>query len=299
VEKVLITGGTGLIGSRLIPILQEKGYEVVLLSRTEQTYMGCKAYEWDISKGEIDERAFEGISSIIHLAGAGIADKRWTDSRKRVLIDSRVKSAQLLRKYVLSQNLELKSFISASGIGYYGTETTDHVYTEADPPADEFVSEICIKWEAAADDFKELCRVVKLRTGVVLSKEGGALVRLAQPIKLGVGAAIGSGDQYMPCIHIDDLCRMYLHCLKDQNLKGVYNAVSGERSTNKELTKAVARQLNKPLWLPNVPGFIMKLVFGEMAQILLGGSHVSAEKIKSTGFEFQFPTLKEALEEIY
>jgi len=261
--------------------------------------MDCKAYKWDLHKGEIDNRAFEGINSIIHLAGAGIADKRWTDARKKELINSRVKSAELLKTYVISQNVKLNSFISASGIGYYGTATTDHVFKEQDPPANEFVSEICIKWEAAADDFEEICRVVKLRTGVVLSKEGGALVRLAQPIKLGVGAPIGSGDQYMPCIHIDDLCRMYLHCLEKPNLKGVYNAVSGESSTNKELTKAVAEQLNKPLWLPNVPGFVMKLAFGEMAQILLGGSHVSAEKIKSTGFEFRYPTLKKALAEIY
>lgn len=295
----MITGGTGLIGSRLIPTLKEKGYEVVLLSRTEQTYMGCKAYEWDLGKGNIDIRAFEGVTSIIHLAGAGIADKRWTESRKKILVDSRVKSAVLLKKYVQAENLNLKSFISASGIGYYGTQTTEHVFTEEDPPADEFVSEICVKWEAAADDFKEICQVVKLRTGVVLSKNGGALERLAQPIKLGFGAPVGSGDQYMPCIHIDDLCNMYLHCLENQTLHGVYNAVSGEKSTNRELTRAVASELNKPLWLPNVPGFVMKLAFGEMAQILLGGSHVSAEKIKSTGFDFKYPTIGKALAEIY
>lgn len=295
----MITGGTGLIGSRLIPILKENGHEVVLLSRSEQMHMGCKAYKWDLKKGEIDERAFEGVTSIIHLAGAGIADKRWTESRKKILIDSRVNSARLLLTYVKKKKATLKSFISASGIGYYGTATTERIYTENDPPASEFVAEICVKWEAAADEFKDICRVVKLRTGVVLSKEGGALVRLAQPIKLGFGAPIGTGDQYMPCIHIDDLCRMYLFSLESDSLRGVYNAVSGEKTTNKELTKAVAGQLNKPLWLPNVPGIMMKLVFGEMAKILLGGSHVSAEKIRSTGFNFEYPTLKEALSEIY
>jgi len=276
-----------------------EGYEVVLLSRSEQSYMGCKAYAWDLANGVIDTRAFEGVSNIIHLAGAGIADKRWSDSRKRELIDSRVKSAELLKQYSISQNLALNAFISASGIGYYGTETTDRVFKEEDPPADEFISEICVKWESAADNFSDVCRVVKLRTGVVLSKEGGALVRLAQPIKLGIGAPVGSGNQYMPCIHIDDLCRMYLHCLENQETKGVYNAVSGESSTNRELTQAVARELKKPLWLPNVPAFAMKLAFGEMAKILLGGSRVSADKIKSSGFNFEFPTLKNALAEIY
>jgi len=261
--------------------------------------MGCKAFEWDIGKKHIDKRAFDGITDTIHLAGAGIADKRWTSSRKKVLIESRVDSAVLLLKYVRELNIELKSFVSASGIGYYGTETTSHVFMESDSPSDEFVAEICVKWEAAADQFKNTCRVVKLRTGVVLAAEGGALEKLSQPIKLGFGAPIGSGKQYMPCIHIEDLCRMYLHALENKNINGVYNAVSGEKSTNEELTQAVARTLHKPLWLPNVPGFVMKAAFGEMANILLGGSHVSAEKIKKSGFEFKYPTLRKALEEIY
>jgi len=261
--------------------------------------MGCKAFQWDIKKKYIDPRAFEGITDIIHLAGAGIADKRWTNSRKEVLIESRVDSAELLLKCVKELNPDLESFISASGIGYYGTATTEHVFKEDDEPSDEFVAEICVQWEAAADQFKNRCRVAKLRTGVVLAAEGGALERLAQPIKLGFGAPIGSGKQYMPCIHIEDLCRMYVHALENENINGVYNAVSGEKSTNKELTQAVARLLRKPLWLPNVPGFVMKLAFGEMANILLGGSHVSAEKIKSSGFEFTYPTLRKALEEIY
>jgi len=299
VEKILITGGTGLIGSHLIPILKERGYQVVLLSRREQMHLGCKAFEWDLDKNYIDENAFEGVTRIIHLAGAGIADKRWTDSRKKVLVNSRVKSAELLLNYVREKSVGLKSFISASGIGYYGTSTTEHVFTESDPPADEFVSEICVEWEAAADQFSDICRVVKLRTGVVLSADGGALEKLSKPIKLGFGAPIGSGNQYMPCIHIKDLCMMYAYVLKNESANGVYNAVSGQKSTNKDLTKAVADELNKPLWLPNVPGFALKLVFGEMSKILLGGSHVSAEKIKSLGFEFEFPTLKTALSEIY
>jgi len=299
VEKILITGGTGLIGSHLIPVLKKSGYEVVLLSREEQMHLGCKAFKWDLNKNYIDENAFEGVSSIIHLAGAGIADKRWTKSRKKELINSRVNSAKLLLKYVTEKNVSLKSFISASGIGYYGTDTTEHVFKESDPPSDEFISEICIKWEAAADQFSEICRVVKLRTGVVLASDGGALEKLAQPIKLGFGAPVGSGNQYMPCIHLKDLCRMYTFVLERADMNGVYNAVSGQKSTNEDLTEAVARKLGKPLWLPNVPGFVMKILFGEMANILVGGSHVSAEKIKSSGFEFDYPTLDLALEEIY
>lgn len=298
-EKILITGGTGFIGSHLIPILKENGHEVVLLSRTEQSYMGCKAFEWNIKTNFIDERAFEGVTSIIHLAGAGIADKRWTGSRKRVLIDSRVESADLLYKSVKAKNLQLNSYISASGINYYGTKTLDHTFVESDEPGNEFIAEICIEWEKAADKFKDICRVVKLRTGVVLSAEDGALRRLAQPIKYGFGAPIGSGNQYMPCIHIRDLCRMYAFAIQNRDLSGAFNAVNGQSVTNKELTKAVAKALNKSLWLPNIPGFVMKMLFGEMAVILLGGSNASGDKIKNNGFEFEFPTLEAALNDLY
>lgn len=287
------------MGSHLIPLLRSKGYQVVLLSRKERKREGITTAQWDINSGYIDEEAMEGLYGIIHLAGAGIADERWTDARKKVIIDSRVKSAKLLHRAVESRSDKPEVFISASGINYYGTKTTEKVYAETDPPSADFIGRCCVEWEAAADLFSPGCRVVKLRTGVVLSGAGGALEKIAKPVKMGFGAPLGSGKQYMPYIHISDLCEMYLHALEKNTVRGAYNAVNGDHQTNKSLTKAIAGALKKPLWLPNVPGFAMKLVFGELASILLGGSRATADKIQETGFTFKFDNLKAALADIY
>lgn len=298
-KKVLITGGSGLVGSHLIPLLRSEGYHVVLLSRKEREEDGITTAKWDIKEGYVEEKAIEDLYAIIHLAGAGIADERWTDERKKIIIDSRVKSAELLHQKLETQAKKPEVFISASGINYYGSKTTEQVFTETDPPSADFIGRCCVEWEAAADLFSSECRVVKLRTGVVLSGDGGALEKIAKPVKLGVGAPLGSGKQYMPYIHISDLCKMYLHALENTSVSGAYNAVNGDHQTNASLTKSIAKMLKKPLWLPNVPGFAMKLVFGELASILLGGSRASAEKIKETGFEFKYADLKSALSEIY
>ena len=294
-KKVLISGGTGLIGTALRQKLLARGYGVNLLSRHPKKADSGNTFGWDISSQTIDPKSFEGVSHIIHLAGAGIADKRWTDDRKKTIIDSRVDSAKLLLSGAKSAGIDLKGFISASGINYYGSKTTENIYTETDPPSADFIGECCVKWEAAADEFQSITRVVKLRTGVVFSPKGGALERIAQPVKLGFGAPLGSGKQYMPYIHIDDLCEMYIRAIEDEKMTGAYNACNGDPVTNTELTKAIAKVLLKPLWLPNVPSFALKMLFGEMASILLGGSRASADKIKSTGFEFQFENLQDTL----
>ncbi len=239
------------------------------------------------------------MHAIIHLAGAGIADERWTDRRKQIIINSRVKSAELLYATCESAGQWPEVFISASGINYYGSVTSSHIYTESDPPAASFIGRCCVLWEEAAEKFKKECRVAMLRTGVVLSVEGGALPKIAAPVKFGFGAPLGSGDQWMPYIHIDDLCHMYLHALENAAVQGPYNATNGDHINNRNLTKAIAKALNKPLWLPAVPIFALKLALGEMSEILLEGSCASADKIASTGFKFKFKDMQTALLELY
>ncbi|MCH2215995.1 MAG: TIGR01777 family oxidoreductase [Flavobacteriales bacterium] len=297
--KVLITGGTGLIGTELTKLLLASSHEVRLLSRRKGSQNGIQHFQWNPARGEMDPEAIAGVEAIVHLAGAGIADSRWTESRKRVIVDSRVATANLLFEKIKEFNPPLRAFISASGISYYGLVTSDKIYEESDYPSSDFVGECCILWEKAADQFSSLARVVKLRTGIVLSSNGGALEKIAQPIKFGLGARLGSGEQWVPYIHIEDLCKIYLEVLENEEWEGVYNAVNGDHVTNSELTEAVAKTLNKPLLLPNIPNFVLKMVFGEMANLILEGSRISAAKIKTQGFSFEHQTLEDSLHDIY
>ncbi len=297
--KILISGGSGLIGSALTNLLLANGHEVNHLSRSKSSENDIPTFVWDVEKGEIDDAAFQGVEAIIHLAGAGIADGRWTDNRKKIIIDSRVESANLLYRKAKELNTPLKVFVSASGISYYGMDTTEKIYSETDPPSDDFIGTCCVLWEKAADQFSDLARVVKFRTGIVLAANGGALEKIAQPVKLGFGAPLGSGEQWVPYIHIDDLCAMYLAAIENESYHGVYNAVNGDHVTNKDLTKKTAKALKKPLWLPNVPSFVLRAVFGEMGRLILEGSRASAKKIKSAGFQFKYNTLRDALRNIY
>ncbi|WP_336731639.1 TIGR01777 family oxidoreductase [Chryseobacterium sp. VD8] len=296
-EIVLITGANGLVAKELSKKL-EKDYTVRFLTRKKQN---SNDFEWDIKKGTIDEKAFENVSHIIHLAGANISEKRWTDERKKELISSRVDSAALLLKTLQKNNIRLKSFISASGINYYGTKTTEKIFTENDDPGNDFLSKVVILWEKAADDFKEQNvaeRVVKIRTAVVLSEKDGALKKMLPPVKMGIGSPIGTGKQYMPWIHINDICSIYEFALKNSELDGAFNANSPQHTTNENLTKNMAEVLHKPLFMPNVPAFVLKLMFGELSEALLEGSRASSEKIQKAGFQFEFPELKRALEDL-
>lgn len=296
-EIVLITGANGLVAKELSKKL-EKDYTVRFLTRKKQK---SNDFEWDIKKGTIDEKAFDDVSHIIHLAGANISEKRWTDERKKELISSRVDSAALLLKTLQKNNIRLKSFISASGINYYGTKTTEKIFTENDGPGNDFLSKVVILWEKAADDFKEQNvaeRVVKIRTAVVLSEKDGALKKMLPPVKMGIGSPIGTGKQYMPWIHINDICSIYEFALKNSELDGAFNANSPQHTTNENLTKNMAEVLHKPLFMPNVPAFVLKLMFGELSEALLEGSRASSEKIQKAGFQFEFPELKRALEDL-
>ena len=289
--KILVTGGTGLVGRRLTALLTEKNHEVRILSRNPKNE---NEFKWDFSKGFLDDKAIENIDYIIHLAGAGIADKRWTKERKEVIVNSRVATANLIFDKIKAQNIPLKGFISASGSNYYGAQTTAKVFKESDAVGTDFLGQVCIKWEAAANQFKDLnIPVTILRTGVVLSKTGGALEKMRTPIV----SPLGSGNQYMAWIHIDDLCNLYTKAI-EETFVGVYNAVSPEFHTSKTFSKALAKAIKRPFLPIAVPGFLLKLVFGELAIILLHGSRLSSDKIKEKGFIFKYKELALALKNL-
>ncbi len=297
-KTILITGGTGLIGRYLCEKLRERGYSVMVLSRKSNKHTGFKTYAWDFEKQEFEKEAIELADCIIHLAGANIGEKRWTEKRRKLIMDSRVNSSQLIFDKTKEFN-NVKVFISASAIGYYGTITSDKIFSESDKPSNDFLGNVCQKWEQSADKFEELgIRVVKIRTGVVLTKHEGALSKMTSLVKVGLGSAIGSGKQYIPWIHIDDLCDIYIKAIEDVQMKGSYNAVAPDHKTNRDFNAEIASILKKPFWAPNIPGIILKLIFGKMSAILLNGSRVSCEKIIKTGYRYKFATLKNALTDL-
>lgn len=298
-KNILITGGSGLIGNQLTIQLTEAGHTVSHLSRNRGKDVKVKTFLWDVNKGEIDEHCIDGVEIIIHLAGAGIAEKRWTEQRKQEILDSRTKSIALIYALMRSKANRVNTVISASGVGYY-SDRGDELLTENSPPAHDFLGTCCIEWEKAVDEGIELdLRVIKFRTGVVLSKDGGALPQLALPIKLGVGSPIGSGKQWVSWIHLQDVIAMYLYAVNNVQLNGVYNMAAPNPLTNAQLATAVAKQLHRPFWAPNVPAFLLKLLMGQMATLVLGSTKVSAKKIVDAGFQFKYTETAPALKEIY
>ncbi len=300
-ENVLITGGTGSIGTRLTEVLQQSNYTVSYLTRdaSQQVPESVTLYEWDIRAGKMDEAAIQNADHIIHLAGAGIADERWTESRKEVILKSRTETAKLIKTYLQKYPHHVRTFISASGISRYGLDTGARILHEDDEPADDFVAKVVLAWEEAADEIAALgIRTVKLRLGVVLTETGGALERIAQPIKLYAGAPIGGGDQYVSWVHIDDVCRAFRFAIQKEGFTGAFHVTAPDPATNEELTKAIAKALNKPLILPNVPAFALKLAFGDMANLILGSNRISSQKIQSKDFVFDFKNLENAVADL-
>ncbi|MVM39307.1 TIGR01777 family protein [Spirosoma sp. HMF3257] len=299
-QTVLITGGTGSIGRRLTQLLQQEGYQVSLLSRSPKTIPDVRVYQWDVKKGEIDPQAITTADHIIHLAGEGIADGRWTDERKDEILNSRTQSTELLAQALEETAHHVQSFIGASAIGYYGADTGDRPLTETSIGGSDFMAQVVRAWERAEDQIAALgIRTVKMRTGIVLTMDGGALPKLVQPVRLGAGAPIGSGQQYMSWIHLDDLCRMYIQALTDESWRGAYNAVAPNPVTNETLTKAIAQVLHKPMLLPNIPAFAIKLLYGEMAIVVTGGNYVLNKRItEETTFTYQYTDLTKALENL-
>ncbi|MEH6406217.1 MAG: TIGR01777 family oxidoreductase [Leeuwenhoekiella sp.] len=298
--RVLITGATGLIGKAITALLHERDIDVNYLTTSEkkiETKNNYKGFLWNPGKGEINEACFDEVEAIIHLAGASIAQK-WTDDHKQKIIESRIESAKLLYQSLSSIKHKVAQFISASAIGAYPSSFT-YTYGESFPDYNpSFLGEVVKKWEEAANLFSSLDIVVtKIRVGVVLAKEDGALPQFIKPVKFYVGAPLGSGKQWQSWIHIDDLAGIFTHCLQ-YRLIGIYNACAPYPVTNDELTKEVAKVLNKPLWLPNVPQFALKAALGEMSAIVLESQLVSSDKIISEGYIFKFEKIIKALENL-
>jgi uncharacterized protein (TIGR01777 family) len=298
-KRILITGGTGVLGKQLTQLLLDKGYTVSHLSRKPGNDPKVKTFLWDVNKGQIDEHCIDGVDMIIHLAGAGIADGRWTGERKKEIIESRTKSIGLIYDLLKHKQHRVKKVISASGIGYY-SDRGDELMIEDSPPAHDFMGECCIAWENAVNDGKALgLDILIFRTGVVLIKGEGALAKMDIPVKLGIGSPLGNGKQWLSWIHHQDVSAMYMFGVEHDELTGVYNMAAPTPVTNAQLTKAIARQMRRTLWAPNVPAFLLKLLLGEMATIVLGSTRVDAEKIEKAGFQFKYPDIESALQEIY
>jgi uncharacterized protein len=299
-ETILITGGSGLVGKVLTSLLTAQGYAVSILSRSpRKATENVTYYTWDLDKNEIDTNCFLKATHIIHLAGENVASGRWTTQKKELILKSRTRSTALLYQALSKSPHQVKAFVSASATGFYGSQTSDTLFSEDHPSGADFLAHVCRDWEDSVDRIASLgIRTVKLRTGVVLANKGSALQKMLPPFQMGLGSAIGTGKQYLPWIHISDLCNMYLMALNKPKMHGSFNAVVGDDTTNAQLSKAIAQQLNKPFFMPNVPAFLLWLVFGKMAVILTNGSRVSAQKIKEAGFVFEFESLEEALRDL-
>lgn len=294
--RVLITGATGMIGTQLSAALRKQNIDVHYLSTHKEikSEPGYTGFYWDVKQGIIDESCMLGVDAVVHLAGASIA-KRWTSSYKQEIIESRILSANLLYKILKNNPHQVKHLISASAIGIYPDSLSEN-YHETDTRVDEsFLGEVVVKWENSVDKFTQIgIAVSKLRTGLVLSSEGGMLQEVIKPIKLGAGSALGSGKQWQSWIHIDDIVGLYIHLITN-SLDGIYNGVAPNPVTNAVLTKTAAEVLSKPFFMPNVPEAILKLLLGEMHYLLVASQKVSADKCIASGYHFKYTDLQTAL----
>lgn len=298
--KVLVTGATGLIGTELVSLLLQNGISVNYLTTSKNKIvneLNYNGFHWSPEKGIIDENCLIGVDSIINLAGANIS-KRWTNSYKQEIIESRLLSSALLFKAIKNNPNQVKQIVSASGTSIY-PNSDKVIYDENSTQVNNsFLGNVVVKWEESTDKFASLgLKVCKLRTGIVLSTKGGALVEMLKTIKIGLGSSFGSGKQIQTWIHIHDIASLYYFAIKN-NLDGVYNAVSPNPVSNEELTFTIAKVLKKPLFMPSIPKFIMKLILGEMHELLFENRNLSAKKIIDKGFVFKYKTIDEALKNI-
>ena len=297
---ILITGATGLVGQELVSLLLQNGHSVHYLSTSKNKLVSnanYKGFYWNPKTAEIDTASLTNVEVIVHLAGANVA-KKWTKSYKEEIIESRVLSTQLLFQTLQKTPNQVKQIVSASAIGIYPDSLTN-IYHETDLDVDvSFLGNVVKLWENEVNQFQKLeIAVSKIRIGIVLSKNGGALQEMVKPIKYGIGAAFGSGEQYQSWIHIHDLAAVFYHVIKNE-LSGIYNGVSPYPVSNAELTKGIAKTLEKPLFLPNIPKFIMKIMLGEMHEILFSSQHVSCRKLLDENFQFKFASLDKALNDL-
>jgi len=302
---ILITGGTGLLGSALTKMLTQNGHQVIIVSRSSKTSAdpNVSYAEWNVKAQTIDEDAFSRADYIVHLAGAGVADKRWTRNRKREIVESRTESSALIVK-ALQQPNKVKAVLSASGIGYYGDDAKrsprKKSFTEEMRPDKAFLGETCRLWEESIDPVQKAGkRLIKFRIGIVLSNQGGALPEFKKPVRFGVAAVLGSGKQVISWIHIDDLCRMFVYAMENETVEGVYNAVAPIPVRNKEMTLLLAEKMKGRFFVPmHVPAFVLETVLGGMSVEVLKSATVSSEKIRAAGFSFLYPSIEYALDNL-
>ncbi|MCB0705958.1 MAG: TIGR01777 family oxidoreductase [Saprospiraceae bacterium] len=295
-KKVLIGGGTGLVGHFLSQLLRDAGYEVRLLSRSNHPDKS-NVFQWDLKKGIIDSAAFRELDYVINLAGAGIADKRWTAERKKLIIDSRVLTTNLLLKYIREEGASVKAFVSASAIGYYGDSGETEV-SETSGPGTGFLAESTQAWEDAIFQDQQTIRTAAIRIGIVSSTNGGALAKLILPARFGLATYFGDGQQWFSWIHIQDLCRMFLHLLEQESLSGSFNGVAPNPVRMKSLVAGIREAVGIPGLMLPIPEFLMRIPMGEMADVLFTSARVSSKKVEDTGFNFAFPALQPALKDI-
>jgi len=295
---VLIGGGTGLIGMRLSQWLTQENYEVLHLSRTPDPSARFPTYGWDIEAGSIDQEAIERADAVVNLAGAGIADRRWSKHRKVQIIRSRTETTGLLQAAIARAASPPGTFLSAGAIGYYG-DRGDTLLREEAGPGQGFLSESCMAWEGAASAVGELgIRTVLMRTGIVLSTRGGALARMMPPVRFFLAPYFGSGKQWYSWIHVDDLCRIYQFALERKDLSGTYNAVAPSPERNRAFMVQLAGAMGKKAVPVPVPSAGLRLVFGEMADTILDSTRASAAKLTEAGFAFRYPELYDALADL-
>ncbi|MEM1326263.1 MAG: TIGR01777 family oxidoreductase [Bacteroidota bacterium] len=298
--NVLIGGGTGLVGTHLSRLLKAKNYTVTHLSRTRNLEAEFPAYRWDIEKGEIDKEAVQNADYIINLAGAGIADKLWTESRKQLIISSRVNSTLLLRDAIQQHRPDLSAFLSASAMGYYGNRGEEKLTEDSGAGGDQFLVTSVQAWENAIEQVaKTDVRTAWLRIGLVLSTQGGALPKMTMSTKVSVGGYFGDGQQWYAWIHIEDLCRAFIYLIQNEQLEGAFNAVAPYAERNKAFTEKIGTAMDKNLALIPAPAFALKLGMGEMSTTVLNSAHVVPERLLENGFDFQFERLVPALRNLF
>ena len=303
-QTILITGGTGMVGQSLTNFLLAKGYQVIVLTRQQK--LSSRAHfsfaQWDLNKGWIDPTAIAAADYIIHLAGEGVADKRWTAARKKAILDSRVNSSALLVKTLKENPNKVKAIVAASAIGWYGPDnekSKQSGFVETDVVDSSFLGDTCQQWEDSMYPVKAMgIRLVTIRIGIVFNKMGGALAEFMKPAKLGAAAILGDGQQMVSWIHQQDLNRLMLFALETEQVAGVYNAVAPDPVNNAILTKAIARRFHTWAIPFNVPSFILKIMLGEMSVEVLKSAKVSASKILAAGFSFDYASMDEALDDL-
>jgi uncharacterized protein (TIGR01777 family) len=303
-QTVLITGGTGLVGKALANALLAKGYRVIILSRSlhqKQVGINLSHAAWDVKKQEIDMAAVQAADFIVHLAGAAVVEKKWTAAYKKEILESRTESSRLIFEALKNNENKVKAVVSASAIGWYGADTHPvRPFTEDDAADDSFLGQTCKLWEESIEPVRNLGkRLVKLRTGIVLSKDGGALAEFKKPVRFGTAAILSNGKQAVSWIHIDDLCRMFMAAIENEAISGTYNAVAPVPVSNKTLTIALAKAMRGAFYIPlHVPAFVLKIMMGERSIEVLKSTTVSCKKIMDTGFTFNFNSIEPALTDL-